>query len=566
MAITEQAAPGTVLTKARTGIAGLDEITFGGLPRGRVSLVCGGAGAGKSLLAMQFLVSGARDFGEPGVFVSFEETEFELAADTASLGWGMPELVAQKLLRVEYVHVDRADLADAGEYDLEALFIRLDHAITSVGAARVVLDSVETLFGALTDESLLRAELRRLFGWLKRRGLTAVVTSERGTGELTRHGLEEYISDCVILLDHRIRDEASTRRLRIVKYRGSAHGTDEYPFMIDADGFSVFPLTSISLGIDTERERVATGVQRLDDMLGGGYFRGATVLVSGEPGSGKTSLAAAHVRATCLRGERCLYLAMEESPGQVVLNMRSIGIDLEPYMLAGTLGFVALRASEFGLESHLTAIYKEVAVFEPATVVIDSLSAFAGQPVEVKSILARLIDFLKARGITVFLTTLGDAEDKGSGGIASLVETWLVLSNHELAGERNRAIVVLKARGTANSNQMREFVLSNDGIEIVDAYAGEGGLLMGNARLEAQTRARAAGERREQAIEASRRALEARQAALGAQIAVLKAELEVDLAAAGADIDEQEQRQAQLGLDERTRGSARESGPREDPS
>ena len=550
--------------KAPTGIAGLDEITFGGLPRGRVSLVCGGPGAGKSLLALQFLVSGATELGEPGVFVSFEETELELVENTASLGWDLPGLTERGLLRVEHVRVDRAELTEAGEYDLEALFIRLGHVIAAVGAKRVALDSVETLFGALADESLLRAELRRLFGWLKDRGVTAVVTAERGAGALTRHGLEEYVSDCVILLDHRIHDETSTRRLRIVKYRGSAHGTDEYPFVIDADGFSVFPLTSLGLGHEASSERVATGVQRLDEMLGGGYFRGATVLASGGPGSGKTSLAAALVRAACERGERCLYLAMEESPSQVVRNMRSIGIELEPFVRDGTLAFVARRASESGLEAHLTAIHKEVAAFEPTTVVIDPLSAFAGQTLEIKSMLERLTDLFKLRSITAFLTALVNDDESRSGGISSLVDTWLLLSNHELAGERNRAIVVLKSRGTAHSNQLREFVLSSDGIEIVDAYAGEGGLLMGTARLEAQARERAADEEREQALEASRRRLQARQAVVGAQIAALEAELEVDLAAAGADIGEQEQRQAQLGEDERARGSARAGGRRED--
>jgi circadian clock protein KaiC len=559
----DELAPAT-LAKAPTGIAGLDEITFGGFPRGRVSLVCGGPGAGKSLLALQFLVSGATELGEPGVFVSFEQTELELAEDTASLGWELPGLTERGLLKVEHVRIDRAELTEAGEYDLEALFIRLGHAIAAVGAKRVVLDSVDALFGALADESLLRAELRRLFGWLKDRGVTAVMTAERGAGALTRHGHEEYASDCVILLDHRIRDEASTRRLRIVKYRGSAHGSDEYPFMIDADGLSVFPLSSLALGHEASSERVASGVQRLDEMLGGGYFRGTTVLVSGGPGSGKTSLAAALVGASCERGERCLYLAMEESPSQIVLNMRSIGIDLEPFVRNGMLAFVGRRASEFGLEAHLTAIHKEVAVFEPATIVIDPLSAFAGGKLEVKSMLGRLINFLRARGITVFLTTLSDAEDSGSGAIASLVDTWLLLSIQDLAGERNRAIVVLKARGTAHSNQLREFVLSSDGIEIVDAYAGEGGLLMGNARLEAQTRARAAGEKRAQVLEASRRALQARQAAVSAQIAVLEAELAADLAAAGADIGEQEQRQAQLEEDESARGSARTAGRRKD--
>ena len=549
--------PSATLSKAPTGIAGLDEITFGGLPRGRVSLVCGGPGAGKSLLALQFLVSGATEFGEPGVFVSFEETELELTENTASLGWDLPGLTERGLLEVEHVRVDRAELTEAGEYDLEALFIRLGHAIAAVGAKRVVLDSVEALFGALADESLLRAELRRLFGWLKDRGVTAVVTAERGAGALTRHGLEEYVSDCVILLDHRIRDEISTRRLRIVKYRGSAHGSDEYPFIIDADGFFALPLTALGLAHEASSERVASGAQRLDEMLGGGYFRGATVLVSGGPGSGKTSLAAAFVRAACERGERCLYLAMEESPSQVMRNMRSIGIELEPFVRDGTLAFVARRTSESGLEAHLSAIHKELVAFDPSSVVLDPLSTFAGQTLEVKSMLERITDLFKQRSTTALLTALTNEEDSGSGGISSLVDTWLHLSNHELAGERNRAIVVLKSRGTAHSNQLREFVLGSDGIEIVDAYAGAGGLLMGSARLEAQGRARAADKERAQALEASRRRLRARQAVVGAQIAALEAELEVELVAAGADIGEQEQRQAQLGDDERARGSAR---------
>jgi len=546
------------LAKAPTGVAGFDEITFGGLPRERVSLVCGGPGAGKSLFALQFLVSGAAELSEPGVFISFEETELELAENTDSLNWELTGLAERGLLMTEHVRVDRAELTEAGKYDLEALFIRLGHAIAAVGAKRVALDSVEALFGALGDESLLRAELRRLFAWLKDRGVTAVVTAERGAGALTRHGLEEYVSDCVILLDHRIRDEASTRRLRIVKYRGSAHGTDEYPFMIDADGFSVFPLTSRRLAHEASSERVASGVQRLDEMLGGGYFRAATVLASGGAGSGKTSLAASFVCAACERGERCLYLSMEESPSQVMRNMRSIGTELEPFVRDGTLAFVAQRVSAgSGLEAYLTLIHKEIGAFEPATVVIDPLSALAGEPREIESMLARLIDFLKASGLNAFLTTLAGEEGGGTGKISSLVDTWLVLSNHELAGEHNRAITVVKSRGSMHSNQMREFVLSSDGIEIVDAYAGEGHLLMGNARLDAQRRAEAADQEREQALEARRRRVQARRAHVEAQIAALEAELAADLAAAGADMDQQEQHSEQLGEDERARGSAR---------
>ena len=552
--------PSTTLAKAPSGIAGLDEIMFGGFPRGRVALVCGGPGAGKSLLALNFLVSGATEFGEPGVFVSFEETELELNENTASLGWGLPGLSERGLLRVEHIRVDRAELTEAGEYDLEALFIRLGHAIGAVHAKRVVLDSVGTLFGALGNESLLRAELRRLFGWLKDVGVTAVVTAERGAGTLTRDGLEEYVSDCVILLDNAIHAKTFTRQLRIVKYRGSAHESDEYPFVIDADGFSVFPRTSLGPVHEASSDRLETGVPRLDEMLGGGYFRGSTLLASGEVGCGKTSLAAALVRAACERGERCLYLALEESPSQLVRNMRSIGIALEPFVRDGTLEFFARRASESGLEAHLAAIHKVIGTFEPATIVVDPVSAFAGDALEITSMLARLTDFLKLRGITAVLTMLDDARDSQAAGISSLVDTWLMLSNHELVGERNRGITVLKSRGTAHSNQLREFVMSRNGIEIVDAYAGEGRLLMGTARLEAQARERAAGLERDRTLQASRRRVQTRKAVVSAQIA----ELQADLAAAGGEIEEHEQREALLGEDERARGAARAGGRRED--
>jgi circadian clock protein KaiC len=533
---------------------------FGGFPRGRVALVCGGPGAGKSLLALNFLVSGATEFGEPGVFVSFEETELELNENTASLGWGLPGLSERGRLRVEHIRVDSAELTEAGEYDLEALFIRLGHAIGAVHAKRVVLDSVGTLFGALGDESLLRAELRRLFGWLKDVGVTAVVTAERGAGTLTRDGLEEYVSDCVILLENAIHAKTFTRQLRIVKYRGSAHGSDEYPFVIDADGFSVFPRSSRGPAHEASTDRLETGVPRLDEMLGGGYFRGSTLLASGEVGCGKTSLAAALVRAACERGERCLYVALEESPSQLVRNIRSIGIALEPFVGDGTLAFLPRRASESGLEAHLTAIHKAIGTFEPATIVVDPLSAFAGDAPEVTSMLARLTDFLKLRGITAVLTMLDDARDSQAAGISSLVDTWLMLSNHELVGERNRGITVLKSRGTAHSNQLREFVMSRNGIEIVDAYAGEGRLLMGTARLEAQARERAAGLERDRTLQASRRRVQTRQAVVSAQIA----ELQADLAAAGGEIEEHEQREALLGEDERARGAARAGGRRED--
>ena len=548
------------VVKAPTGITGLDEVLGGGLPVGRVTLVCGGPGAGKTLLALQFLVSGARELEEPGVFVSFGfgEVPEELVANSASLGWDLAGLVAEGRLALEEVRAERAELTEAGEYDLEALFIRLGHAIDAVGAKRVVLDSVETLFGALADESLLRAELRRLFGWLKDRGVTAVVTAERGAGTLTRDGLEEYVSDCVILLDHRVRDEASTRRLRIVKYRGSAHGTDEYPFMIDVDGFSVFPLTSLGLAHEASSERVATGVQRLDEMLGGGYYRASTALVSGGPGAGKTTLAAAFARACCERGERCLYVAMEESPSQVVRNMRSVGVDLEPLAHEGLLRFFTRRATQSGLETHLAAIHREVTAFAPGAVVLDPISAFGGQALEVEAAVIKLIDFFKGQGVTALLTVLSRGGPNELGlAVSSQIDTWLSVSNIELVGERNRAITVLKSRGTAHSNQVREFVLRDDGIDIVDAFAGQEGVLLGTARLVAEARVRAAALEHQRGLEARGRRLEYHQAALRAQIAALEAELAAETAAEELEVEEAGSRDAMLFEDASRRAQAR---------
>ncbi len=549
-------AAAVTVEKAPTGITGLDEVLGGGLPVSRVTLVCGGPGAGKTLLAMQFLVSGARELNEPGLFVSFDELSGELVANSASLGWDLGELVGDGRLALEEVRAARAELTEAGTYDLEALFVRLAHAIDAVGAKRVVLDTIETLFGAFPDEALLRGELRRLFGWLKERGVTTVVTAERGDGTL-RYGMEEYVSDCVILLDHRVRDEASTRRLRIVKYRGSAHGSNEYPFMIDTDGLSVFPLTSVSLAHKASEERVETGVYRLDEMLGGGYYRASTALVAGGPGAGKTTLAGAFARACCARGERCLYIAMEESPSQVLRNMRSVGLDLEPLVHQGLLRFFTLRATQSGLDTHLAAIHRAVTDFAPAVVVLDPISAFGGQALEVEAAVTRLIDFFKGEGLTALLTVLSEPDDPGLR-ISSLIDTWLSVTNIELLGEHNRAISVLKSRGMAHSNQVREFVLRDDGIDIVDAFAGQEGVLLGTARLVAEARVRTTALEKQRELEARGRRLEHRQAALRAQIAALEAELAADTAA--EEVEDQEAESRELILLQTAHGRALSRG------
>ncbi|HSD53839.1 MAG TPA: circadian clock protein KaiC [Burkholderiales bacterium] len=476
------------LSKAPTGIQGLDEVTGGGLPRGRPTLVCGSAGCGKTLLAMEFLARGATELGEPGVFVSFEERAEELAQNVRSLGFDLDALAAEKKLLVDYVHVERSEIEETGEYDLEGLFIRLGHAIDSIGAKRVVLDTIETLFGGLSNEGILRAELRRLFRWLKDRKVTAIVTGERGDRTLTRHGLEEYVSDCVILLDHRVDEQLSTRRLRIVKYRGSAHGTNEYPFLIDEAGFSVLPITSLGLAQAASTERVSTGVPQLDTMLGGdGVYRGSTVLVSGTAGTGKTSLAAHFAHATCGRNERCLMFAFEESPSQLMRNMRSIGLDLEPWVRKGLLRVHASRPTFTGLEMHLATMHKQVQAFRPAMVIVDPISNFvsAGSTSQAAQMLVRLLDFLKSDGVTAVFTDLtssGSPLEATAVGISSLVDTWLLVRNVELNGERIRALDVLKSRGMAHSNQAREFVLSRHGIELRDVYTGSEGVLTGSSR------------------------------------------------------------------------------------
>jgi circadian clock protein KaiC len=510
-------APGRLL-KVPTGIRGLDEITSGGLPAGRPTLVCGGAGCGKTLLAMEFLVRGALEHGEPGVFVSFEETRDELAANFASLHFDLPALEAKKRLAIDYVQVNRHEIEETGEYDLEALFIRLGSAIDEVGARRVALDSIETLFSGLSNAGILRAELRRLFRWLKDRGVTAVVTGERGDGTLTRHGLEEYISDCVILLDSRIVNEMATRRLRVVKYRGSTHGQNEYPFLLDEKGLSVLPVTSLGLDYPVSNERVSTGVAGLDEMLGGqGMFRGSTVLFSGAAGTGKTSLAAHFADATCRAGERCLYLAFEEPQDQLIRNMRSIGIDLEPWVKKGLLRVAASRPTLHGLEMRLLTAHQLVEEHRPAAVIVDPITNLvaSGSINEARSMLTRLIDFLKNRGITGVFTSLvsgGEATEETAVEISSLIDTWILVRDLESGGERNRSLTIVKSRGMPHSKANREFTLGDSGVALVDVQRGAGGAVAGTARLA------------EQADVARRRAqLERRRAALEAQIESLRA-------------------------------------------
>ena len=497
-------------------------------------MVCGGAGCGKTLLGMEFLVRGATEFDEPGVCLSFEETAGELASNVESLGFNLGALVARKKLAIDHIYLERGLIEETGEYDLEALFVRLGHAVDSIGAKRVLLDSVEALFAGLDNESVLRSELRRLFRWLKERNLTAIITGERGQNTLTRHGLEEYISDCVIVLDHQVTETILTRRLRVVKYRGSTHGMNEYPFLIESDGISVLPVTSMELKHAARDDRVSTGVPALDAMFGGsGYFRGSSILVSGTSGTGKTSLTAHFVDAACGRGETCVFFSFEESASQIVRNMRSIGIDLQRWIDKGLLHFHTARPTTFGLEMHLVKIHKIIKQIDPSIVVVDPVTGLlhAGTASETRSILLRLIDFLKEEEITTLMTTLtggSDAQEQTEIDISSLVDAWLLLRDIESGGERNRGLYILKARGVAHSNQIREFLLTDRGVELREVYLGDAGMLTGSARVTQEARDASAALLSRQEIERKQLLLERKRKTLDSQIASLQLDLETE--------------------------------------
>ncbi len=522
------------LPKSPTGIQGFDEITGGGLPTGRPTLLCGGAGCGKTLFGMEFLVRGATQFNEPGVFMSFEETNEELTKNIASLGVDLEGLVKHKKIVLDHVHIERNEIAETGEYDLEGLFIRLGYAIDSIGAKRVVLDTIESLFAGLPNQLILRSELRRLFRWLKDKGVTAVITGERGEDTLTRQGLEEYVSDCVIMLDHRVTEQTSTRRLRVVKYRGSMHGTNEYPFLIDDHGFSVLPVTSLGLKHIVSNERISSGIKELDIMLEGkGYFRGSSILVSGTAGVGKTSIAAHFAEAACKRGERVLYFCFEESSNQLIRNMRSIGINLETWVKKGLLQFQATRPTFYGLEMHLAKTHKAVNDFKPQVVILDPINTFVigEKEFEIKTMLMRLVDFLKSNQITAMLTSLtsnGNELEQTDVGISSLIDTWLFLRDIELSGERNRGMYILKSRGMDHSNQIREFTFTNHGVKLSKVYVGPSGVLTGSARIAQEAIENAGVLARKHDIERKKREIERKRKALEAQIASLYAGFELE--------------------------------------
>lgn len=544
------------LEKTPTGISGLDDITSGGLPLGRPTLVCGGAGCGKTMFAMEFLIRGILEHGEPGVFVAFEESPEELARNVAALGFNIKELEDQGRLVVEYIHVDKTDMSEAGQYDLEGLFMTLQSCVESVGAKRVALDTLENLFGGFDNQALLRLEVRRLFRWLKDRNLTTVITAERGDGDLTRQGMEEYVSDCVIILDHRIINQISTRRLRIVKYRGSTHGTNEYPFLIDEGGISVLPISAHSLDHKALRERISTGIPRLDAMLEGkGYFRGSSILVSGTAGSGKTSIANFFANAACGRGEKVLYMAFEESPSQIKRNMESLGLDLEKWVDKDLLHFHAARPSMHGLEMHLAKIHRIVKELKPKVVILDPISNLTGMGSinEVHAMLVRLIDHLKSQGITGLFTALTNGAqaqiEATEVGISSLIDTWLLVRDIEHNGERNRGMYVIKSRGMSHSNQIREFLLTDKGVDLLDVYVGPSGVVTGSGRMNLEAAERAEALRTQQEIEILRARLKRKRLALEAEWAARQAELSAEEADAALELAQKREALERLASD-----------------
>ena len=524
----------SMLKKSPTGISGFDEITGGGLPQGRTTLVCGSAGCGKTLFGMEFLVRGISLYDEPGVFMAFEETEKDLKDNFFSMGFDLQELIDRQRMVIDYVRIERSEIEETGEYDLDGLFIRLAAAVDRVGAKRVVLDTIEALFSGFSHEGILRSELRRLFRWLKDRGLTAIVTAERGKETISRHGLEEYVADCVIIMDHRVAGQVSTRRLRVVKYRGSAHNADECPFLIISGGLWLLPITSFGLNHLVSEERFSTGIIALDNMLGGqGYYRGNSILISGTAGTGKTSIASHFANAACSNGERTLFVAFEESPRQIVRNMQSISIDLDQWLENGLLRFHAIRPSQYGLEAHLSTILKVIDEFNPSAVVIDPISSFhpVGDSFEVKEMLLRLVDYLKNKGVTTLCTDLihgGVMLEKTDVGMSSLMDTWILLRSLECNGERNRTIYIAKSRGMGHSHQIREFLLTDDGVELVDVYVGTNEVLTGSARFAREAQEKAEALERMQELERKKHELERRRQLMNAQIVALQSEFEAE--------------------------------------
>ena len=551
------------LPKALTGIEGLDIITEGGLPKGRASLICGSTGTGKTLLAMEFLLNGAREYNEPGVFMAFEESTNDLIANVASIGFDLKGLIASKKVVVDFVYIDRDEIVEAGEYNLDARFIRLGAAIDSIGAKRVILDTIESLFSSLPNPAVLRAELRRLFRWLKEKGVTAVITAEGGTDTLSRQGIEEYVSDCVINVSISIEERVASRKLRIVKYRGSSHGSNEYPFVIDGEGFSLIPITSARLEHKVSLARVSSGIPRLDTMLGGaGFYHGSVIMISGTSGTGKTTFMAHFADAACRRNERVVYFSFEESPDQIIRNMSSVGLNLEQWVKKGLLVIESRRTTQCGLDMHLVLAQNLIAGHAPKVVILDPVTSFLdiANSSDVKRIVMKFVDHMKSHGITTMFgsfTPSGLPSEVSVVNISSLIDSWILLRDLENNGERNRGVYILKSRGMNHSNQVREFLISDHGVEICDVYIGTGGVATGGARLNMLAQEKALGIKLQEEIELRQFDLENKRNVLDSKIAAMRAEFAAQEASNLKMIAQDKNRRTQVSADRTAMGKVR---------
>ncbi len=540
-----------LLPKCTTGIKGLDEITGGGIPKGRPTLICGNAGCGKTLIAMEFIANGAAYYNEPGLFIAFEETIEELKQNFFSLGFNLSELIKKKKIILDHIHIERSEIEETGEYDLEGLFIGIQNEIEEIGVKRIVLDTIEVLFAGLSNEAIIRAELRRLFKWLKDKGMTTIVTGERGEGKLTRFGIEEYVADCVITLENRVNERQAIRNLRVIKYRGSSHGTNEYPFLINNNGISVLPITSVGLGHEAASQCISSGIPRLDTLLNGkGYFRGSSILVAGTAGSGKTTIAAHFAEAACRRGERCIYFAFEESSSQIIRNMKSVGINFDPMIKKDVFKFQNNRPQLLGLEAHLLNMHSLVDEYQPSVIVVDPITAIAevGDKKEVRSMLMRLIDYFKYKKITAIYTSLahaGDTLEKSEVDISSLMDTWIQLRELESGAERNRVMYILKSRGMAHSNQLREFQITSSGVNLIDVYLGtDGKLITGSSRIVQDEIDTAEKIKRGQEIDKKKRQLTVLKKEMESQNEMMRTKLEAEESELNKIIEEAELRES----------------------
>ena len=462
----------TKLPKSLTGIQGLDDITYGGIPQNRPTLLVGSIGTGKTIFAMEYIINGITMFNEPGVFMTFEEQTDELQINVTSMGYNLSKLIADNKIYLEHLHIDHREIQATGKYDIEGLFIRIEMAIEKVKAKRIVLDALDTLFIGL-DSQILRSEIKRLFFWLKEKKVTAIITSEVGDIFLTRLGFEEVVADCVIELNNRLNNQISTRRLRIVKYRGSYHSTNEYPFMIDHKGITIFPIISEAPQIIVSNERISSGIKQIDEMLDGrGFYVGSSILVSGSAGTGKSSIAASFIKDVCEKKGTALYCAFEEAPNQIKRNMASIGIFLEPYEKSGNLHFYYSRPTLQTLELHFIAIKKLIKQINPSVVILDPITNLMIENInsDIRTMLTRFVDYLKMEQITVLLTatlTVSSLElIQSNEGISSMVDTCIMIQEKNIIDSRRRTLYIMKSRGICNSKKEVEFIITSEGISI----------------------------------------------------------------------------------------------------